>query len=74
LITLSAASAPPPAGPGEEVAAAVERFLDSRRAHLERARATITEAESADGWGLDALGVATRAVRQTVERRAARPS
>jgi hypothetical protein len=51
----------------------VDRFLDQRRDHLERTRATIAEAESSDGSGLDALGVATRAVRQTVERRSARP-
>ncbi|MFU8841375.1 MAG: hypothetical protein ACNA8R_11750 [Nitriliruptoraceae bacterium] len=56
-----------------DVVDVVERFLAARREHLERARTTIAEAESSEGWGLDALGVATRAVRQTVERRAARP-
>jgi glutamate dehydrogenase len=56
-----------------DVADVVDRFLHARREHLERARDTITEAESSEGWGLDALGVATRAVRQTVERRAVRP-
>lgn len=70
------ASAPegaPTAGTGLDVAAVVDRFLEDRGEHLERTRATIAEAEGSDGWGLDALGVATRAVRQTVERRAVRP-
>jgi glutamate dehydrogenase len=65
---------PDPHVPEVAVADVVDRFLAERREHLERTRATIAEAESSEGWGLDALGVATRAVRQTVERRATRPS
>ncbi len=71
LIALSRSEAVPTGG-GHDVGAVVEGFLDTRRTHLERTRATITEAEGADGWELDALGVATRAIRQTVERRAVR--
>ncbi|MEX2548926.1 MAG: NAD-glutamate dehydrogenase domain-containing protein [Nitriliruptoraceae bacterium] len=49
--------------------AAVERFLEGRREPLERAWETITAAESADVAGLEALGVAARTVRETIERR-----
>ncbi len=49
--------------------AAVERFLEGRRAPLARAWQTIAAAESAESGGLEALGVATRTVRETIERR-----
>ncbi|MFO7959994.1 MAG: NAD-glutamate dehydrogenase [Nitriliruptoraceae bacterium] len=54
-------------------AAAVERWLESRREHLERARETVAAAASAEQRQLDALGVAARAIRETVERRPQRP-
>jgi NAD-specific glutamate dehydrogenase len=48
---------------------AVERFLEGRREPLARAWETITAAESADAASLEALGVAARTVRETIERR-----
>ncbi len=59
-------------GDGTEVAqvsALVDTFLAARRAHLERTRETVAAAEAADTGSLDALGVAARAVRETIERR-----
>ncbi len=54
--------------------AAVERWLDGRAEHLERTRQTVTAAATAEEHQLDALGVAARAIRETVARRPRRPA
>ena len=51
------------------VAALVDGFLAERRLELERTRETVAAAETVDTGSLDALGVAARAVRETIERR-----
>ena len=66
---------PPEATGGPTSAEAVERFLAGRRHHLERTRATVAAAEAVttaddpQSSVLDALGVAARAIRETIERR-----
>ncbi len=69
-----ATSSPGEDHPQVDVSAAVDRWLESRRTHLERTRATVAAAESAEGHELDALGVAARAIRETVERRPQPPA
>jgi glutamate dehydrogenase len=71
VAALSGIAAPSPGRdrlPGD-VAAAVDRWLEGRRGHLERTRATVAATETAEGHALDALGVAARSIRETVERR-----
>ena len=51
------------------VASLVDAFLGARQHHLDRARATVAAAEGVETGSLDALGVAARAIRETIERR-----
>ena len=76
VAALSGVGTPPPGEdhPQVDVGRAVDRWLESRRIHLERTRATVAAAESAEGHELDALGVAARAIRETVERRPQPPA
>jgi glutamate dehydrogenase len=56
-------------GDPDDISATIERWLEGRQEHLQRTRETVAAAASAEHHQLDALAVAARAIRETVERR-----